>query len=59
MVSRVIMLLGLDNPLVTGASTFSILCSIAMVHTLFNVSNTCILVGFTNKIVAFVTKLTS
>ena len=56
-VSRVIMAVGLDNPLVSGASTFSILCSIAMVHTLFNVSNTCILVGFTNKIVAFVTKL--
>ena len=56
-VSRVIMALGLDNPLVSGASTFSILCSIAMVHTLFNVSNTAILVGFTNKIVKFVTKL--
>ena len=56
-VSKVIMALGLDNPLVSGASTFSILCSIAMVHTLFNISNTCILVGFTNKIVAFVTRL--
>ena len=56
-VSKVIMAFGLDNPLVSGASTFSILCSIAMVHTLFNISNTCILVGFTNKIVAFVTRL--
>ena len=56
-VSHIIMVLGMDNPMVSGASTFSILCSIAMVHTLFNVSNTLILVGFTNKIVAFVTRI--
>lgn len=56
-VSKVIMAVGLDNPLSGSASSFSILCSIAMVHTLFNVSNTAILVGFTNRIVKFVTKL--
>ena len=56
-VSKVIMAVGLDNPLSGSASSFSILCSIAMVHTLFNVSNTAILVGFTNRIVKFVTRL--
>ncbi len=56
-VSRIIMLIGFDNPLVDGASPITTLCSIAMVHTLFNVSNTCILVGFTNYIVKFVTRM--
>lgn len=56
-VSKVIVSLGFDNPLVSGVTGTAVLCSIAMVHTLFNVSNTCILVGFTNQIVKFVTRM--
>lgn len=56
-VSHLISILGFDNPLVEGASSLSLLCSIAMVHTLFNVSNTLILIGFTNQIVKIVTRI--
>lgn len=56
-VSKLIILLGFDNPLVAGASSVSTLCSIAMVHSLFNISNTGILVGFTDYIVKFVTRM--
>ena len=51
------MLLGFDNPLDASVTGVSILCSIAMVHTLFNICNTALLVGFTNHIVKFVTKM--
>lgn len=57
-VSRIIMGLGLDNPLVAGASPNSTLYAISMVHTLFNMCNTLVLVWFTNQIAQFVTKIT-
>lgn len=56
-VSKIIMALGLDNPLVGGASSNSILYAISMVHTLFNICNTLILVWFTNQIAQLVTKI--
>ncbi len=56
-VANLVALLGFDNPLTEGASGLSVLCSIAMVHSLFNVSNTLILIGFTNQIVKFVTRM--
>ena len=56
-VSKIIMAMGLDNPLVAGASSNSILYAISMVHTLFNVCNALILVWFTNQIAALVTKI--
>lgn len=56
-VAHLVALLGFDNPLMEGASNLSVLCSIAMVHSLFNVSNTLILIGFTNQIVKFVTRM--
>ena len=56
-VSKVIMAMGLDNPLVAGASANSTLYAISMVHTLFNICNTLILVWFTNQIAQFVTKI--
>ena len=56
-VSRIIMGLGLDNPLVAGASPNSTLYAISMVHTLFNMCNTLVLVWFTNQIAQFVTKI--
>ena len=56
-VSKIIMAMGLDNPLVAGASSNSILYAISMVHTLFNICNTLILVWFTNQIAQLVTKI--
>ena len=56
-VSRIIMGMGLDNPLVAGASPNSTLYAISMVHTLFNMCNTLVLVWFTNQIAQFVTKI--
>lgn len=56
-VSQLVSLLGFDNPTMDGASNLSVLCSIAMVHSLFNIANTLILIGFTNQIVRFVTKV--
>lgn len=57
LVSKIIMSFGLDNPLVSGASDTSILYSVSMVHTLFNICNTLILVWFTPQIVKLVTYL--
>lgn len=56
-VSKIIMAIGLDNPLTAGASSNSILYSISMVHTLFNMCNTLFLVWFTNQIAQLVTKI--
>ena len=56
-VSKIIMGMGLDNPLTAGASTNSVLYAISMVHTLFNIINTLILVWFTNQIATLVTKI--
>ncbi len=56
-VSKIIMAMGLDNPLVAGASSTSTLYAISMVHTLFNICNTLILVWFTNQIAQLVTKI--
>ena len=56
-VSKIIMAMGLDNPLVAGASANSTLYAISMVHTLFNICNTLILVWFTNQIAQLVTKI--
>jgi phosphate:Na+ symporter len=57
LVSWAIMGLGMDNPLMSGASNTSLLCSIAMMHSLFNICNTMILVWFTPQIVTLVTKM--
>lgn len=57
LVALIITSFGLDNPLVAGASGSSILYSISMVHTLFNICNTLILVWFTNQIAQLVTKI--
>ncbi len=56
-VSKIIMAIGLDNPLQAEASPNSTLYAISMVHTLFNICNTLILVWFTNLIAALVTKI--
>ena len=56
-VSKIIMGMGLDNPLVAGASSNSTLYAISTVHTLFNICNTLILVWFTNQIAQLVTKI--
>ena len=56
-VSKIITAMGLDNPLVAGASSNSVLYGISMVHTLFNVCNALILVWFTNQIAQLVTKI--
>ena len=56
-VSKIIMAMGLDNPLVAGASPNSILYAISMVHTLFNICNTLLLVWFTNQIAQLVSKI--
>ncbi len=56
-VSKIIMAMGLDNPLQAGASSNSTLYAISMVHTLFNICNTFILVWFTNQIATLVTKI--
>lgn len=56
-VSKIIMAMGLDNPLQAGASSNSTLYAISMVHTLFNLCNTFILVWFTNQIATLVTKI--
>lgn len=56
-VSKIIMAMGLDNPMVAGASPNSTLYAISMVHTLFNVCNALVLVWFTNQIAALVTKI--
>ena len=55
--SKIIMAIGLDNPLQAGASSNSTLYAISMVHTLFNLCNTLILVWFTNQIATLVTKI--
>ncbi len=57
LVAKIITSFGLDNPLVPGASPNSVLYSISMVHTLFNVCNALILVWFTNQIAQLVTKI--
>lgn len=57
LVSIIITSLGVDDPLVAGASSTSILYSISMTHTLFNICNTLILVWFTNQIAQLVTKI--
>lgn len=57
LVSIIITGLGVDDPLVAGASSASILYSISMTHTLFNICNTLILVWFTNQIAQLVTKI--
>lgn len=57
LVSKIIISLGLDNPLVAGASANSTLYAISMVHTLFNVCNALVLVWFTNQIAALVSKI--
>jgi phosphate:Na+ symporter len=54
-VSKVIMSLGCSNPLLPGADGTSVLYSISMVHTMFNICNTLILVWFTPQIVKIVT----
>lgn len=54
-VSKIIMSMGLDNPLVAGASANSTLYAISTVHTLFNICNTLLLVWFTNYIAKLVT----
>lgn len=56
-VSKITMSMGCDNPLMPGASSTSLLYSVAMVHTLFNVCNALILVWFTPQIVKLVTYL--
>ena len=56
-VSKIITAFGCDNPLVEGASSESLLYSVAMVHSLFNICNTLILVWFIPQIVKLVTKL--
>lgn len=56
-VSKIIMAMGLDNPLMPGASSNSTLYAISMVHTLFNVCNALVLVWFTNQIAQLVTKI--
>lgn len=56
-VSKIIMAMGLDNPMSAGASSNSILYAISTVHTLFNICNTLILVWFTNQIAQLVTKI--
>ena len=57
LVSKIITAMGLDNPLVTGASSNSVLYGISMVHTLFNICNALVLVWFTNQIAQLVTKI--
>ena len=57
LVSKIIMAMGLDNPLVAGASSNSVLYAISTVHTLFNIINTLLLVWFTNQIATLVTKI--
>lgn len=57
LVSKIIMAMGCDDPLMPGASSSSMLYAVAMVHTLFNVCNTLILIWFTPQIVKLVTYL--
>jgi Na/Pi-cotransporter len=54
LVSKIIIGLGYDNPLISGASSTSMLYGISMVHTLFNTFNTAILIWFTPQIVKLV-----
>ena len=54
LVSKIIVAFGCDNPLLPGASSDSMLYAVALVHTLFNVINTLILVWFTPQIVRLV-----
>ncbi len=55
LVAWIITGVGCDNPLEVGANDTSLLYSVAMVHSLFNIFNTCILVWFTPQIVKLVT----
>lgn len=57
LVSKIIVGLGADNPLIPGADSSSILYAVAMVHTLFNITNTLLLVWFIPQIVKIVTYL--
>ena len=57
LVSKIIVGIGADNPLLPGADNSSILYAVAMVHTLFNVCNTLFLVWFIPQIVKIVTYL--
>lgn len=57
LVSHIMILFGCDNPLVPGASSNSLLYSVAMVHSLFNICNTLLLVWFIPQIVKIVTYL--
>ena len=57
LVSKIITAFGCDNPLVAGASSESLLYSVALVHSLFNICNTLILVWFIPQIVKLVTWL--
>lgn len=57
LVSKIIVAFGCDNPLLPGASSSSMLYAVAMVHSLFNICNTLILVWFTPQIVKLVTYL--
>lgn len=56
-VSKIIVAFGCDNPLAPGASNTCMLYAVAMVHTLFNVCNTLLLVWFIPQIVKLVTYL--
>lgn len=57
LVSKIIVAIGCDNPLLAGASNTSMLYAVAMVHSLFNICNTLLLVWFTPQIVKIVTYL--
>lgn len=57
LVSKIMISIGCDNPLLAGASPNSLLYSVAMVHSLFNICNTLILVWFSPQIVRLVTYL--
>lgn len=57
LVSKIIVAVGCDNPLMSGASSTSMLYAVAMVHSLFNICNTLLLVWFTPQIVKLVTYL--
>lgn len=57
LVGAIICGFGLDNPTLPGASGTSTLYGISMLHTLFNVINTLILIWFSNAIVKLVSYL--
>ncbi len=57
LVGRIIELFGLPDPNMADAGGTSTLYGISMLHTLFNVFNTIILIGFTKQIVKLVSKI--